>query len=78
MQYAVYNMFSKAGNVAVHNVALQAIAHKKAHALTNEQAWEYFCDLLWDLGEQNAEFGEAYDTDVRDCAWDIHSEHFAY
>ena len=77
MQYAVYNMFSNAGNKAVHNVALKAIAHKKAHALTNEQAWWHFNEQLQVLAD-TTQHTECTDTDVRDCAWDIHAEHFAF
>ena len=74
----MYNMFTKRGNAAVHKVALDAIAYKKAHKLSNEDAWEYFCELLWELSEKNAECREAYDTDVRECAWEQHAEHFAF
>ena len=75
--YATYNMFSTAGNKAVHNVALQAIAYKKAHKLSNEAAWWHFYEQLQVLAD-TTQHTEATDTDVRECAWEIHAEHFAF
>ena len=72
-----YNMFSTAGNKAVHNVALHAIAYKKAHALSNEATWWHFCEQLQVLAD-TTKHTEATDTDVRECAWEKHSEHFAF
>ena len=77
MQTHTYNMFSVAGNVAVHKCALQAIAYKKAHKLSNEATWWHFCELLQVLAT-NTQHIEAEDTDVRECAWEKHSEHFAF
>ncbi len=76
MQHS-YNMFSTAGNVAVHKCAMQAIAYKKAHKLNNEATWWHFCELLQVLAT-NTQHIEAEDTDVRECAWEKHAKHFAF
>ncbi len=73
----MYNMFSTKGNNAVHNVALQTIAYKKAHKLSNEQAWWHFCEQLQVLAD-TTQHTEATDTDVRECAWEKHAQHFAF
>ena len=72
-----YNMFSVAGNKAVHAVALDAIAYKKAHKLSNEEAWWHFCEQLQALAD-TTQHVEATDTDVRECAWEKHAVHFAF
>jgi len=72
-----YNMFSVAGNKAVHAVALDAIAYTKAHKLSNEEAWWHFYKQL-EILAQTTEHREADDTDVRECAWEKHAEHFAF
>ena len=63
-----YNMFTTSGNNAVHNVVLQALATQKAQQLSNEATWWHFCEQLQVLAD-TTQHTEAYDTDVRECAW---------
>ena len=64
----VYNMFTTAGNNAVHKLVLQTKKLQQQQQLTNEQAWWHFCELLQQLSN-NTKHTEAMDTDVRECAW---------
>ena len=65
----MYNMFTQTGNAAVHKLAQAALKLQTQNGWSNDDTWKHFCAELWTLSTQS-EFGEAYDTDVRECAWE--------
>ena len=56
-----YSMFTELGNAAVHAIVVAARA--------NNLTWAQVYRALHQLAEQ-AEFGEAMDTAVRECVYD--------
>ena len=59
-----YGMFSEEGNQAVHEIVQRGIS--------NDSSWlEVYQDLV-KLAESNYDlYGEALDTEVRDCAYGV-------
>jgi hypothetical protein len=55
-----FAMYSEAGNAAVLDLCV--------YAKTNGLSWGNVCDQLEDLSRLE-DFGEATDTEVRECVW---------
>lgn len=66
-----YNMFTDTGNAQVHKLVLTArdLADIDGPHNPTEQAWNWLVNELYALS-QRAGFEEAYDTAVREAAYD--------